>query len=463
MNFIGIIELASIIYCFYSLISNHGKVYSQSYSLNKIGFYNYKIKKHSNVFCKHFNGGNIRIFIFCKHFNSDNVRFCIDDKNYTISDLSNSNYTNGIVIEVEKKAVIQFIAKNKEYDVNIWLLPSYLCSNLSIYAYNKYLIDLVFPFTVSPLCIFSPIIDSKNNQFKINYESISKNNSITSSLYTNSFYIPEKTKTSNKIINTKIQGPFFIQFKMNSNFSKDNPANNIIHYQRKTKQINRENEIVDTIATNQSGSYLTPLIEVYSENLNRFYSFLWTVLPFFTPILIQIIYEILTIKKTNYLIIGLKNAGKKTIATCIARHLKGTIEYDDKMEKIKEVTLSDNSDAPHIKIVDFGEESIPSYGFFDKITILIFVLDVSDITNLDDVEEAFKKILLNDRFKGVNILIYFNKADCLEDDSKERIMTILERLNFESITDRKWHVEACSGKEATGILQGLLAMFKFDK
>lgn len=437
--------------------------YSNVYSLNKTGFYNYKIKNNESI-TAFFNKRSIRMFLFCEYFNSSNIILSIDDKIVSLLDNGSSNIENGLAIDADEKVNITFNT-DKEINVNVWLIPSFLCPDLSIYAFDKYLIDIAFPLTTSKICIFSPIIDSLETE--INYGIISQNIHITSSVYTRSFYIPEIKEMSNKSVKAKLKEPYIIQINCDDMLpaKPEDFYNNIIYYKRELNAARSREAQVGIVSncnsTNGCSSQTNPQIEVSTKNLGWLGDLLWIaacfLLSYYKDNIDNFLMPIFRRKK-NFLMFGLKNAGKKTLASKIVQIFDGSAVYDDKMENIKEakiITL--NFD---IKIYEFGEGPCPSYNWLNKLTGIIFVIDASDFDNITEAREALNMILLNKKYKGLDLLIFLNKMDCKNTISIDLTWKILD---LKSIKDRKWSIEGVSARNGPGISDGISWLLRNHK
>lgn len=129
----------------------------------------------------------------------------------------------------------------KKRKINIWLLPSNFCRQISLYAYGGYSIELKVPYTSSEICIFSPSFDSFNGKYKVNFGINSNQNNHISNLYSKSFYCPYKVGKFDEIVKAKVDEPFVAVFKFNSSLlsKSDNDLKyfeNFIFYKRITDQ-----------------------------------------------------------------------------------------------------------------------------------------------------------------------------------------------------------------------------------
>jgi len=106
-----------------------------------------------------------------------------------------------------------------------------------------------------------------------------------------------------------------------------------------------------------------------------------------------------------------------------------------------------------------GQKKLRPYwkNYFDNTDVLIYVIDSSDITRLDEAGEQLHELLQEEKLTGVPVLIFANKQDLdLAKDPSE----IVVKLQLHSIKDRKWQIQPCSAKRSEGIQEGMDWMSK---
>lgn len=215
--------------------------------ISHIGYYSFRVKKKCEIVSS-LNSGSVRMFFFYDPIFQIDYNLSIDGQ-YVDAGPKNAN---GRSIVGNDNVTIKFynIFSNKMI-VNIWLLPLHLCSNLSLYAYNSYSIDLKIPYTSSEICIFSPSSDSSNNKFKVKFGINSNEPNHISSLYSSSYYCPQTIAKESKIVSTRVYGSYLVEFKFNHSINdsqeiiltptpKPSDINyylNFIFYKRTTNQV----------------------------------------------------------------------------------------------------------------------------------------------------------------------------------------------------------------------------------
>lgn len=83
---------------------------------------------------------------------------------------------------------------------------------------------------------------------------------------------------------------------------------------------------------------------------------------------------------------------------------------------------------------------------------IIFVVDSQDRAYMEIVKAEFIKLLCEDEFKGVPILVLANKQDLKDVMSIDEIAKMLE-LN--TIEGRKWCIHGCSATKKSGTIEAL--------
>ncbi|KXN74381.1 ADP-ribosylation factor-like 2-like protein [Conidiobolus coronatus NRRL 28638] len=155
-------------------------------------------------------------------------------------------------------------------------------------------------------------------------------------------------------------------------------------------------------------------------------------------------------KQMRVLILGLDNAGKTTIV----KKLKG--------EDISEIspTLGFNIQSFDYDgyTVDFwdigGQKSIRAYwkNYFENTEGLIWVVDSSDLTRLQDCKTELFQLMDQERLAGATVLILANKQDIKGALTAEEIQTYLE---LEKIEKHHWAIYPCSGVTGDNVLDAV--------
>mmetsp|Transcript_12505 Transcript_12505/g.29355 ORF Transcript_12505/g.29355 Transcript_12505/m.29355 type:complete len:226 (+) Transcript_12505:134-811(+) len=96
--------------------------------------------------------------------------------------------------------------------------------------------------------------------------------------------------------------------------------------------------------------------------------------------------------------------------------------------------------------------------FLDRAHGLVYVVDASDSTRLEESGAELDKLLQDAKLPQVPVLVYANKVDKAPQDS-EPVQTLLAyiRSKLEALLpgDRQWQVQPCSGKTGDGLKEGL--------
>ena len=156
-------------------------------------------------------------------------------------------------------------------------------------------------------------------------------------------------------------------------------------------------------------------------------------------------------KDPNLLILGLDNAGKTTIL------------YNLTEEKITQVipTKGTNTktiikDEYKINLCDVGgQKEIREFwpNFFNNCDGIIYVIDASDNTRIDEANDELKLLIKEEKLSQLPLLIYANKIDLenvLEADE------IISKLELKNVTDRDWLIYASSALTGFGITEGFI-------
>ncbi|CAF1056218.1 unnamed protein product [Adineta steineri] len=83
---------------------------------------------------------------------------------------------------------------------------------------------------------------------------------------------------------------------------------------------------------------------------------------------------------------------------------------------------------------------------------LIFVVDSNDRDRIGEASEELQRMLENDEFKGVPLLIFANKQDI---PNVMNTTEITEKLGLHSLSNRNWYVQATCATSGDGLHEGL--------
>lgn len=93
--------------------------------------------------------------------------------------------------------------------------------------------------------------------------------------------------------------------------------------------------------------------------------------------------------------------------------------------------------------------------YFEPAQAVIYVIDGSDTSRLEESGVALFDILKDAELKGKPLLIYANKQDLEEAANYGTPEIICEKLMLGRIRDRAWHIQGSSAKTGRGLQEGL--------
>ncbi|XP_056287321.1 ADP-ribosylation factor-like protein 11 [Pseudoliparis swirei] len=158
-------------------------------------------------------------------------------------------------------------------------------------------------------------------------------------------------------------------------------------------------------------------------------------------------------------LIGLDSAGKSTL---LARLLTGqvvdtspTIGFNvGSLELDKKTSLT---------VWDVGGQKSMRANwryFLDDCKALVFVVDSSDPDRLPEAQKVLKKILNEEKLRGVPLMVLANKKDQANSMTIQEIST---QLDLPSQEDRLWEIQACSALKGLGLLQAFMSISRLIK
>mmetsp|Transcript_8584 Transcript_8584/g.12241 ORF Transcript_8584/g.12241 Transcript_8584/m.12241 type:complete len:188 (+) Transcript_8584:61-624(+) len=158
-------------------------------------------------------------------------------------------------------------------------------------------------------------------------------------------------------------------------------------------------------------------------------------------------------KEVRILILGLDNAGKTTIL----RKFCG--EPIDKIQPTLGFNIKTlNHRSYKLNIWDVGgQRTIRAYwrNYFEKTDGLIWVVDSSDRSRLEQCRDELFSILNQEKLAGASLLIFANKQDLEDSLSANEIADILELRTNSIYSKRHWSIYACSAVTGLGLLDGI--------
>ncbi|XP_053707107.1 ADP-ribosylation factor-like protein 11 [Synchiropus splendidus] len=159
------------------------------------------------------------------------------------------------------------------------------------------------------------------------------------------------------------------------------------------------------------------------------------------------------------LVMGLDSAGKSTL---LARLLTGQVMDCSPTVGFNVGTLElDKKTSLTVWDVGGQKSMRPNWRWYlDGCQALVFVVDSSDSARMPEARKALKKILSEEKLRGVPLMVLANKKD------KPSTMTIREistQLDLSSYEGRLWEIQACSALQGLGLQQAFRSVHKLIK
>ncbi|KAM8905180.1 ADP-ribosylation factor-like protein 11 isoform 1-T2 [Spinachia spinachia] len=98
--------------------------------------------------------------------------------------------------------------------------------------------------------------------------------------------------------------------------------------------------------------------------------------------------------------------------------------------------------------------------YLDDCKALVFVVDSSDPARLPEAQKVLKKVLNEEKLRGVPLMVLANKKDLADSMT---IREISNQLDLQSHDDRLWEIQACSALKGLGLLQAFMSISKLIK
>lgn len=155
-------------------------------------------------------------------------------------------------------------------------------------------------------------------------------------------------------------------------------------------------------------------------------------------------------KELRLLLLGLDNAGKTTILKSLAS------------EDITQITPTQGFNIKSVQNENFnlnvwdigGARKIRPYwrNYFENTDLLIYVVDSADIQRLEETAQELSELLIEEKLRGIPLLVYANKQDL-----SQSVMAadIADRLRLHNIKDRDWQIQSCVATQGKGVKEGL--------
>ncbi|CAK6981602.1 ADP-ribosylation factor-like protein 11 [Scomber scombrus] len=159
------------------------------------------------------------------------------------------------------------------------------------------------------------------------------------------------------------------------------------------------------------------------------------------------------------ILVGLDSAGKSTL---LSKLLTGQNMETSPTVGFNVGTL-DLDKNTSLTVWDVGGQKSmrPNWRFYlDHCKALVFVVDSSDPVRVPEAQKALKKVLSDERLRGVPLMVLANKKDL---PNSLTIREISNQLDLPSYSDRLWEIQACSALRGLGLQQAFMSVAKLIK
>uniref|UniRef100_I3KMA0 ADP-ribosylation factor-like protein 11 n=2 Tax=Oreochromis niloticus TaxID=8128 RepID=I3KMA0_ORENI len=159
------------------------------------------------------------------------------------------------------------------------------------------------------------------------------------------------------------------------------------------------------------------------------------------------------------ILMGLDSAGKSTL---LAKLLTGQVMETSPTIGFNVGTLNlDKKTSLTVWDVGGQKHMRPNWRLYlDDCEALIFVVDSSDQGRMAEAKAALKKILSEEKLRGVPVMVLANKKDL---PNSMTIREVSTSLDLPSYTDRLWEIQACSALKGLGLQQAFTSVNKMIK
>ncbi|XP_068586008.1 ADP-ribosylation factor-like protein 11 [Cebidichthys violaceus] len=158
-------------------------------------------------------------------------------------------------------------------------------------------------------------------------------------------------------------------------------------------------------------------------------------------------------------LMGLDSAGKSTL---LARLLTGQVMETSPTIGFNVGTL-DLDKKSSLTVWDVGGQKSMRANwryYLDDCKALVFVVDSSDPARLPEAQKVLKKVLNEEKLRGVPLMVLANKKDLA---NSMTIREISNQLDLPSHEDRLWEIQACSALKGLGLQQAFMSVSKLIK
>lgn len=161
-------------------------------------------------------------------------------------------------------------------------------------------------------------------------------------------------------------------------------------------------------------------------------------------------------KVPHVVLLGLDSAGKSTL---LYRLHRGVVMDTSPTIGFNVVTLVLNKKS-ELTIWDVGGQGSlrPNWRYYlEGCKALVFVVDSSDRTRMEEAKTALKTILSDQNMENIPLMVLANKTDLANSMALDEICQLLD---LASCTDRIWEIQACSALKGLGLQQAFLSVDK---
>ncbi|XP_037102369.1 ADP-ribosylation factor-like protein 11 isoform X2 [Syngnathus acus] len=109
-----------------------------------------------------------------------------------------------------------------------------------------------------------------------------------------------------------------------------------------------------------------------------------------------------------------------------------------------------------------GQKSMrPNWRFYlDDCKALIFVVDSSDPRRMPEAQRALKKVLSEEKFRDIPLMVLANKMD---QPGAMTVQEISDQLRLNNYPCLRWEIQACSALKGIGLHQAFTSVAKLIK
>ncbi|XP_077462374.1 ADP-ribosylation factor-like protein 11 isoform X2 [Stigmatopora argus] len=164
-------------------------------------------------------------------------------------------------------------------------------------------------------------------------------------------------------------------------------------------------------------------------------------------------------KSPQVILMGLDSAGKTTL---LSQLLTGKV-VDTSPTIGFNVGTIDLDKRTSMTIWDVGGQKSmrPNWRFYlDDCKALVFVVDCSDPSRMPEAQRVLKKVLSEEKLRGIPLMVLANKVDL---PGVLTVQEISNQLGMSHYPQLRWQIQACSALKGTGLWQAFTSIAKLIK